>query len=279
MNTLTTVVVAFNTLANALGQLLTPIAWLPDWLSLTLIAGLTGLGMLLAFKYTSNQRAIAQIRRDIRANLLTIRLFRENLRVALTAQARLIVAALRLLGHALIPMAVLTVPMIFLLAQLALWYQLAPLPVGAETVITITLAGPTETPLPVVILLDNDAIEDVSGPVRITSQRQVCWCIRAKQPGYHTLQFDLEGQRYEKQIAIGEGVMRVSPQRPSRHWSEVLLYPWETPFPRESLVQAITIEHPQRSSWIAGTDSWIVYWFLISLVAAFCLRGFLRVHI
>lgn len=279
MNTLTTIVITLNGVANAFGQCLVLIGWLPEGLSLTLIAVVTGIALLVMFKYTSNQQAIARVRREIRANLLAVKLFRENWSVALAAQGKLMVGALRLLRLAFVPMVVMTVPMVLLLAQLAQWYQWAPIPVGEDTVITLTLADDAGSSRPAVKLLPHDAIEDLSGPVFITSLQQVCWSVRAKQPGYHTLQFEAEGERFEKQMAIGDGVMRVSPQRPSRDWYEALLYPWEKPFDTKSRVQAISIEYPDRDSWIAGTDYWIAYWFVVSLVAGFALRGVFGVHL
>ena len=35
-------------------------------------------------------------------------------------------------------------------------------------------------------------------------------------------------------------------------------------------VQSIEIEYPLRSSWTSGTDSWVIYWFVVSMIAAFC---------
>src|SRR5207244_7051618 len=66
MGTGTDIVVWLNALANGLGQLLAPIGWVPGWLSATLVAVATGVGMLAAFKYTSNQRAIKRTRQRIR---------------------------------------------------------------------------------------------------------------------------------------------------------------------------------------------------------------------
>ena len=62
MSVLTHLAVWLNALANALGRVLAPIAWLPGWLSATLVAAVTGVVMLIAFKYTSNQRAIRRAR-------------------------------------------------------------------------------------------------------------------------------------------------------------------------------------------------------------------------
>ena len=48
-----------NSIAGVVARiLLAPIAWLPGWLSATLVASVTGVLLLIAFKYTSNQLAI-----------------------------------------------------------------------------------------------------------------------------------------------------------------------------------------------------------------------------
>ena len=68
-------------------------------------------------------------------------LFKDDLKVSLKCQVRLLLNAFSLLYHALVPMAVLTVPMILLLGQLALWYQARPLRVGEESIVTVKLKG------------------------------------------------------------------------------------------------------------------------------------------
>jgi hypothetical protein len=276
---LTPVVVALNAVANVLGSALEPIGLLPGWLSATLVAVVTGALMLVMFKYTSNQRAIKRVRRDIRANLLAMKLFKEDLRVGLRAQCRVLYGAVRLLLLALVPIVVMTVPMVLLLAQLGLWYQAAPLGVGAETVVTVKLNGEVGGPMPAVELVPNEAVEDVSGPVRVVSQREVCWNLRTRQPGYHRVQFRIDGQTIEKELAVGSGLMRVSTTRPGWDWWAAVLNPRERPFDRDSVVKAIEVEYPTRSGWASGTDNWVIYWFVVSLVAGFCLRGVFNVNL
>jgi hypothetical protein len=279
MNALTSIVIWLNAVANALGRALFPIGLLPGWASATLVGIVTGIVMILIFKFTSNQRAIKRVRRDIRANLLAVKLFKGNVRVGLRMQRRVFAGALRLLLLAIVPMLVMTVPMVFLLAQLGLWYQAAPLPVGEATVITVKLNGKPGAPMATVELAPTDAVEDESGPVQVVSQREVCWNIRAHQAGYQRLQFRIDGQSAEKELAVGDGVMRVSLRRPEWDWSDALLNPREKPFDRESAVKSIEIEYPTRSSWTSGADNWVIYWFIVSLVAGFCLRGALKVNI
>ena len=57
------------------------------------------------------------------------------------------------------------------------------------------------------------------------------------------------------------------------------MHPAETPFPPDSPVRSIEIAYPARASWTSGTDSWMAYWFAVSLAAAFCCRRALGVNV
>jgi uncharacterized membrane protein (DUF106 family) len=278
-NALTQIVVWLNAVANTLGRVFAPISVLPGWLSATLVAVATGVGMLVMFKYTSNQRAIKTVRRNIRANLLAVKLFKDNMAVGLRAQINILVNAFRLLVFALVPMLVMFVPMCLLLGQLALWYQARPLRAGEETVVTVKLNGDAGSSTGAVELMPNDAIEGITGPVRIASQYEVCWALKPRTDGYHRLAFQIDGHVVEKELACGDGFMRVSARRPEWDWSQILLHPRETPFPPGAPIQSIEIEYPERSSWINGTDWWIAYWFVVSLAAGFCFRRALKVNL
>ena len=82
-----------------------------------------------------------------------------------------------------------------------------------------------------------------------------------------------------KELAIGDGLMRVSTERPGWDWSAILLNPGEEPFRPDDPVRSIEIDYPQRSSWTSGTDSWVIYWFVVSMVAALCFRRALNVNV
>jgi hypothetical protein len=280
MDVLVYPIVWLNTVANAVGSwLLAPLTGLPGWLSATIAAAASGVLFLLVFKYTSNQRAIKRVRDDIKANLLALKLFKDNVAVTLRAQGSLFRGAGRLLVLSVVPMLVMVVPALLILGQLALLYQARPLHVGEDTVVTMKLNGSSETHWPKVRLQPTSAVEVATGPVRVVSQREICWKITANENGNHRLVFDIDGQTVDKELAVGDGFMRVSTQRPKWYWSAALLHPAERPFGPDSPVQSIEIEYPSRSSWTSGTDWWVIYWFVASMIAAFCFRRWLNVNI
>jgi hypothetical protein len=73
--------------------------------------------------------------------------------------------------------------------------------------------------------------------------------------------------------------MRVSAERPGWDWESILLNPWEKPFHPDEAVQSIAIVYPERSSWTSGTFWWMVYWFVVSMVAALCFRPAMNVNV
>lgn len=278
MDLLTRLVVWLNMLANAVGGVaLAPVAVLPGWLSATLVAALTGVALLAVFKYTSNQAAIKRVKDEIKANLLALKLFKENASVVLRAQGAILLAATRLFALAIVPMLVMVVPVLLILGQLSLWYQSRPLAVGEQAVVMLQLAG--DGPAASDVRLDPDAAIDVAaGPLRVPSEQRVCWRIKARAPGRHRLVFHAGEQTADKQLAVGDRLMRVSSLRPAWNCGDALLHPAEAPFDRSSPIQSIAIDYPERSSWTSGADTWVVYWFVISMISGFAFRGALNVN-
>src|SRR5262249_52031794 len=149
MDLLTKLVAWLNAAANAVGGvLLAPVGALPGTLSATLVAVVSGILLLLAFKYTSNQNAIKRVRADIKANLLALKLFKESALVALDAQGRILAGAFWLAVYAIVPILVMAVPVLLVITQLALWYQHRPLYGGEDAVVTVKLGGRTHAACP-----------------------------------------------------------------------------------------------------------------------------------
>jgi hypothetical protein len=269
-----------NLVSNALGSvLLAPVGKLPGWLSNTIISAVMGVVLLILFKYTSNQKAIGRVRDGVKADMLALKLFKDELSVTFSSQGRLFLGAFKLLFHSLRPLAVMMLPVVFILAQMGAWYQFSPLGIDQDSVITMKLNGENDDPLPSVELIELDGAEISIGPVRIPAEQEIRWQITARQAGRGKLIFDVDGEQVEKELVIGEGLARISPIRPGWRWTDILLYPLEKPFPNDSTVQSISIEYPQRDSWTCGTNWWVIYFFVVSMIFALLFKPFLKVRI
>lgn len=280
MSFLAQLVTWINMPVNALaGFMLAPIGMMSGWLSNTILSAMTGVVLLIIFKYTSNQQAIGRIRDDIKAHMLALRLFKENISVTLRAQGRVFAASLLLLLHAIRPMLVMILPVSLLLAQMGLWYQYRPLKIGEESIVAMKLNGNIESPWPKVNMESMPAAEVIIDQIRVFSKREIFWKIKARKSGYHNIAFQVDEQQVEKELAIGNGFMRVSSKRPGWHFADILLHPWERPFGQDSVVQSVSINYPDRVSRTSGTDWWLIYFFVASLAFALIFKPFLKVRI
>ena len=266
---------------NALASvLLAPVVQnLPGWLSNTIVSALTGVVVVVIFKYTSNQRAIGLVKDNIKANMLALRLFKDSLGVTFQSIGRLFRGAGMWPVHAILPMLVMIVPFSLLSAQLCLWYQARPLEPGETTWVMIKLNGKLDSPWPAVSLEPSPAVDVRIGAVQVKSKREIYWEIEAREKGNHGLVFHVGQDRIEKQIAIGQSFMPVSVERPGWQWASILRHPHEKPFSPDGAVQSITISYPDRPGWSSGTNYWLIYFIVASMAFAMVFKPFLKVKI
>ncbi len=271
-------------LLNAgMNKLFRPLRWpmtaLPLWLSLTIISSVLGVVLLVLFKYTSNQTAIGRTRDTIKAHLLAMKLFKDNIPVVLKSQIKIFSAAIRLLFYSIPPLLVMALPFCLIMGQLALWFQAAPLNTGQQAVVMMQLKENADDPLPPVSLTSTAGVKVVTGPVRVPSKRQVFWEIQADQSGQHQLEFVVDNMLVQKELAVGGKPMPISLKRPGMSFVDLIFFPAEKPFDKMSPVQSIRIDYPERPSSFAGSDVWVIWLFLISMLSAILFKPLLKVKI
>ncbi len=269
-----------NIVMNALaGFLLVPVGVLPGWLSITVISAVLGVLLLLIFKYTSNQTAIGHVRDDINANLIAAWLFKDSLAVTIRSQLKMFISSFKLFYYAMIPMLVMILPVTLILAQMGLWYQARPLNLSDEPVVVKLRLNDSINDFPPVRLELSDVFKKTAGPVKIINKKEVFWKLKPLKNGRHELVFDVDGKKFVKQFVVGDGLIKVSLIRSGRSFESLLLHPLEKPFTKDDPVFSIAVEYPDRDSKVCGTDWWIFYFFICSMVFAFAFKPFFNVRI
>ena len=237
-----------------------------------------GLGALQVYKYVSNQKAIAAVKKRIAMHLLEIRLFSHDIVQVLKSTGRILVRNSLYLGHNLLPMAVMIVPIMALMVQMVAHYAYSPSPPGAVELLRVELDPAAEvTSRDVSLRLPEGVALDAPG-VR-TGDGQAYWRLRAERAGDHVLAVQVGDEVFEKRWA-GGGEPRKVPVKRLRTW-EALLYPGEEAIPAAAPVVSIELGMPVRP--LAGFpdgEVGILLWALVlSLVAGFALKGFFGVTI
>jgi uncharacterized membrane protein (DUF106 family) len=269
-----------NTPVNIISNyLLAPVGMMPGWLSNSMISALTGVFLLVIFKYTSNQKAIGNVRDGIKADMLAIKLFKDSTAVIISSQVGILSGAVRLFFYAIKPMMVMIIPVLLLLSQMGVWYQARPLLPGEDTNVTLKFNAENVESLPDVSLMELSGVEVITGPVRIFSKHEVVWKIRAADKGTHLIKFLIDHKLVTKRLTIGDSFMRISSMRPGWRFSDILMHPIEKPFDQTSKLLYISVDYPDRDSMFSGTDWWIIYFFICSMVFALLFKPVFKVRI
>ena len=250
----------------------------PIW-AMTAISLLVGVLMVWIFGKISDQKTIKLIRDRIRGNLIGVRLFQHDVRIVLDLQATIARDTLRFMKHALGPMVLLLVPLLFVMIQLNLRFSVRPLQPGEPAVVTVHVRDAE-------VLRNELHLEPSTGltvetpPVRIPSRREVAWRIRAQEAGSHRLMVRVDDESVEKQLVAGDGWAAVSELRTGRNLWSVLLYPGEAPIPRSLSVEAIEVSYPPLDLKLFGWNfNWLVLFLILSLAFGFAFKGLLGVEI
>jgi hypothetical protein len=241
---------------------------------LLLVSALTGVAMLLVFKATSNQRAIRRTRDLIRAHMLAMRLFRDDARVVVESQKKVLRTNLTYLRYAVVPIVFILPIVVLIMVQLNLRYGPAPARPGEAVVVKAIFNGPLDD----VALAAPPGVVVETPALRIPYKREADWRVRPAKPGTYELSLKTKGETYGKELVVGAaGVGGVSARRVSGIWSQ-LTNPGERPL--SSDVKVIEVKYPDRQNELFGLGvHWVITFFVVSLVAAFALKGVLKTEV
>jgi hypothetical protein len=258
-----------------------PFRGLSPWVGLTAISLLTAVLMLEVYKLTSNQAAIRRAKDRIKAHLLEMRLYKDNLRVTLRAQAAILKANLAYMAANLKPLVVMIVPLVLILAQLNLWFDRAPLRPGEETLVKVGLDAATD-PIGLDLRLETPPGLELSSPaVRIPDEHEIAWRIKAVSAGTGRLVLRTGAAALEKAIVVGGGPLtKVSALASRGSFSKRVLYPGEPPLPAATPVRSIEVLYPAKTLTILGLNvHWLVAYLALSIVFGFAFKGVFKVEI
>ncbi len=268
-------------LADGIYAVMSP---LPIWAGLALLSAVTGFIMLVVFRYASNQEAIGRAKDDIKANLLALKLFKDDLGVTFRAQGRLFWAVIRLQRYVLTPVLLMLLPMLLGLSQMGTRYQWRPLLSGEQTLVKMKFAAAHQSPSDVFIEPNPGVIVEL-GP--LPGAEDLVWRIRGAAPGRYLLRFNVDGEIIKKELVIGDEIphanasaQRVSGARVLADWTTQLFHPIErrlSPSVSSASVESIIIDYPDLDSWVYGSDWWLAHFFIVSMLTALIFKPLFKV--
>lgn len=253
--------------------LLTPLAGLPP---LAVVAGWalgSALVVLAVMRFTSNQTALAAVKRRIHAALLEMRLYNDDLAALVRAQGEVLRHNLSYVGCSLVPLLITAVPLTLVIAHLQAWYGYSGLPPAVPVVVTATLESGAAGELPA---LEGAGVDVVGPPRYFPTLGVITWRVVPRTTGATSLRVVMPtGAVVEKSLVIATGgeVMRRSPVREQASLLGQLLYPSEPPLDAGAGIAAIRVPYPDRLLPVAGQAwHWLYVYLLLTFAFVLALR-------
>jgi len=276
------------------GAIISPFAGLPAQVALVVLSLLAGIVAAIAFRYTSPQTRLKRVADQVRASLLAMRLFKEDLRSVFAAQGTLFKASGLRLIYSLPPLVVLIVPFVLMLAQLAMWYEFRPLTPGSQVLLEMQIKPADWQAYQSIRLASPPGLAAV-GPVRDADNHTLVWRLATRDKPASIEHIDIAFMRGDKEVATKQLVISpdgatdrlvfVSPVRPgagygdSTHFWDHLLYPGEAAFDAASPIQRTAILYSPRTNTLFGYHvHWLVTFFIVSILGALAVKPIIKVQ-
>lgn len=264
-------------------------------LAIVLVVSLVvGLLMVVLFGYTSDQKAIGIAKDQLKAHLLAVRLYRDQIPVVMGSYGKILRGTGRYLKLAFKPLLYVIIPITLLMVQIDRYLGQTPLPASAAFLLTVHFAGHTAG----IDRLGEDSGHDrkyalseaaldlppeitmTAPPVHVSADNEMVWRLVGSQAGNYAVKIVSAGQSTTKTVCVGTSVERISTIRLRGKFWERVFSSAEPALPDNSPIESISINYPDRNIDVAGYGmNWIWLFFILSMLAGFIFKELLGIQI
>ncbi len=243
-----------------------------------LISFVIGLMMVVVYRYTSDQHAIHVAKDRLKAHLLALRLFQDQVPVVLSSYGRILLATGSYLRLTFKPLAFVIIPLTFLIVQVDRYLGSTPIESGQAFLLKARVES--SDMLQQLSLQLPEGLTSNAPAVHVAADNEIVWRVVAAKPGDYLVNVEAGGQSLSKTVAIGSGMPRLSPVRfRGRMWERIFLSA-EPALPDNSAIAAIEVQYPSRDIAFAGLAwNWIWLFFVLSLAVGFLAKSILGIEI
>ncbi len=261
----------FNFLALALWGINSPL------ILVILVSIVVGLIMVVLFGYTSDQKKIHVAKDQLKAHLLAVRLFQDQLPVVMKTYGRIVMGTGRYLKLAFMPLLYVIIPITLLMVQLDRYLGSMPAQSSQAFLVSVKTAPDVLND----VKLDLPAELATSAPaVHIPADNEIVWRVVAAKDGTYNMNIGAAGQTYSKQVVVSPDVARLSPVRLRGHFIDRMFTSGEEALPPNSPIESIDVSYLPREISFAWIDwNWIVLFFVLSMIAGFIFKELLGIEI
>jgi len=256
-------------------------SWLTSPLAIVVaLSVVVGLGMVVLFGYTSDQKAIGIAKDQLKAHLLAVRLYRDQLYVVMGSYGKVLRGTGRYLRLAFRPLLYVIIPIVLLIVQLD--RSLGLTAIHANTPFLLTARVNNADALNAMSIELPLEITASAPPVHVSADYEVVWRLVASREGSYEVKIITRDDSMVKTVRVSSRLARVSPERLRDHFWERMFVSGESALPANSPVESITVDYPERNIPLGIADwemNWIWLFFILSMIAGFIFKELLGIKV
>ena len=249
-------------------------------LVMLVVSVFTSVWALLLFKAVTPQARLTIIRDRLFGHIYEMGLYQDHLGVVARIQGSLAKSNLKYLSLTLPALVVLTVPMVFTLAQLDSRFAHRPFQPGETTVLSVKLSEDAGISLDNVTLETPPSLTVEAGPVRDAVSGSLAWRLRMEDRGTYVLRIlDGTNELAAREVVVGDELTPLGTSS-KKEWLHRVLYPGAPPLPGDGSLDELTLRLPERHTRYLGVEMhWLLAFMVFSLLGGLVLKDALRVSI
>jgi uncharacterized membrane protein (DUF106 family) len=237
-----------------------------------------GLLMVLVFAALSDQKAIHVAKDQLKAHMLAVRLYQDQLPVVVRSYGKILRGTGRYIQLAFRPLLFVIIPITLMIAQVDRW--LGYMPVAPSNSFLLQVQTASDKSLDGVGLQLPEGMMLSAPAVHVTAEKQVVWRVQAQQPGKYDVNVTAGDQTFSKQVTVSPALSRVSPVRLRGKFWERIFSSGESALPDNSPIESIAVAYAPRDLRLFGIDwNWIVLFFIASLAFGFLFKTVLGIEV
>src|SRR5277367_6504605 len=169
------------------------LSWLTSPLAIVIVVSLVvGLVMVVLFGYTSDQKAIGIAKDQLKAHLLAVRLYRDQIPVVMGSYGKILRGTGRYLKLAFKPLLYVIIPITLLMVQIDRYLGQTPLAPNAPFLLTVhTAAGGGLNDVAIDLPPE---ITMTAPPVHVPASNDVIWRLAGSKEGKYEMKIAAAGQ-------------------------------------------------------------------------------------
>ena len=161
----------------------------------------------VGFRCTSDQKAIHVAKDQLKAHLLAVRLFQDQISVVMKAYWRIILGTGRYIRLAFMPLLFVIIPITLLIVEVDRYLGWTPMETAQSFLVKVKTSNA-------------DALNDVAlnlppelamsaPPVHVPAENEVVWRVTAEKDGTYDVNVAAAGQTFTKRVVVASGCFAV----------------------------------------------------------------------